>query len=162
MHFPFHHTEYLKTWTDAFRFDKVLFIDPSREFLSEISLFIFNCQCTEVKNIYNNIMIWCNRLVLCKGAKWFYSSLLLHHQCKCQHSEKGKWLLSIITKTDMTLKSLWSTPRDSQRSADHTLKTSAESIYKADWPVVLLGLWEDTQRSTTYDDVEVLLTHRSQ
>ena len=141
----------------------ILFTDPSREFLSEINLFFLNCQCIEVKNI---ITLWfgATALFCAKGPSGFT------HHCSCIVSAN----VNTVKKANDFLVLLWKqiwpwraseehsgTPRDLQTTLWEPLLW-AERVYKADRPVVLLGLWEEMQRSMTYDDVEVLLTHRSQ
>ena len=143
----------------------ILFIDPSREFLSETNLFFFflNCQCIEVKNI---VTLWFDATALfcAKGPSGFT------HHCSCTVSAN----VNTVKKANDFLVLLWKQIWPWRASEEHSgtprgLQTTlwepllwAERVYKADRPVVLLGLWEETQRSMTYDDVEVLLTHRSQ
>lgn len=53
-------------------------------------------------------------------APRFTQQWLLHHRCKRQHSQKGRWCASVIMKIVFT----WQTPWKSLRAVDPTLRTT--------------------------------------
>lgn len=74
-------------------------------------VFFVNCKCVMVKNrmtISSLVPLSWFRLI----CQLFYPSSLLHHQCECQHSEKGKWCLSIIMTSVMASWTVWKCPRN--------------------------------------------------
>lgn len=58
-----------------------------------------------VKNAITADTVWCFCLDL--RYQWFFPPWLVHHQCKCQHNEKGKWHLNIILKIVSSSQATW-------------------------------------------------------
>lgn len=59
--------------------------------LSETGIITISCECLSVMN---KMTTWCHE---------FYPALLLHHGCKHQHSEKGKYHLRTFTKDSLDI-----------------------------------------------------------
>lgn len=72
-------------------------------------------------------------------GKWFHPCLLLHHQCKRQHSAKGKQCLSITMKVVLNSQIPWKYLGDPQRSADHTWRTN--DLKRQGYVLGFLGIW---------------------
>lgn len=92
--FPFRNRQDLLKFNN----NSAFFTASSRTFKSETRIFS-HCQRVVVMNMLTIRTVWCHCLCSCPGSSSVcYSPVFLCHQCKCQHSGKGKLHLMITRK----------------------------------------------------------------
>lgn len=99
-------------------------------YLSEIVIFFFYCKYMVVKNTVTSSTSNGH-----ESLSWFmikhqhyYPPLPLHYQCKCQHSEQRQIMSWYCSESSLNLCIPWKGFQRSQKSAEHTWKTTILQI----------------------------------